>query len=66
MNKIFEIEIVNLFLPISFNICFGCSKDKVGRSKPGAVLTGYNRPCKYSRSRQYRSIGGRLSFLVVI
>ena len=27
MNKIFEGKIVNIFLPISFNICFGCSKD---------------------------------------
>ena len=26
-NKIFEHTIVNIFLPISFNICFGCSKE---------------------------------------
>ena len=24
INKIFERKIVNIFLPISFNICFGC------------------------------------------
>ena len=34
---------------------------KVGRSKPGVVLTGgFNRPGQYSRSGQYWSIGGRL------
>ena len=27
VNKIFESKIVNFFLPINFNICFGCSKD---------------------------------------
>ena len=27
MNKIFERKIVNIFLPISLNICFGCSKE---------------------------------------
>ena len=27
INKIFECKIVNIFLPISFNICFGCSKE---------------------------------------
>ena len=27
MNTIFESKIVNIFMPISFNICFGCSKD---------------------------------------
>ena len=27
INKIFERKIVNLSLPISFNICFGCSKE---------------------------------------
>ena len=27
INKIFEGKIVNIFLPISFNICFGCSKE---------------------------------------
>ena len=27
MNKILESKIVNIFLLISFNICFGCSKD---------------------------------------
>ena len=26
-KQIFENKIVNIFLPISFNICFGCSKD---------------------------------------
>ena len=26
-NKNFERKIVNIFLPISFNICFGCSKE---------------------------------------
>ena len=26
-NKIFEHEIVNVFLPIHFIICFGCSKE---------------------------------------
>ena len=25
-NTIFECKIENIFLPISFNICFGCSK----------------------------------------
>ena len=27
LTKIFERKIVNSFLPISFNICFGCSKE---------------------------------------
>ena len=27
INKNFEHKIVNNFLPISFNICFGCSKE---------------------------------------
>ena len=27
INKIFERKIANIFLPISFNICFGCSKE---------------------------------------
>ena len=27
VSKIFQRKIVNIFLPISFNICFGCSKD---------------------------------------
>ena len=27
INKNFEHKIVNTFLPISFNICFGCSKE---------------------------------------
>ena len=27
INKIFERKIVNIFLPISFHICFGCSKE---------------------------------------
>ena len=27
MNTIFEHKTVNIFLPISFNICFGCSKE---------------------------------------
>ena len=27
INKIFESKIVNIFLPISFSICFGCSKE---------------------------------------
>ena len=26
-NKTFECKLVNIFLPISFNICFGCSKE---------------------------------------
>ena len=26
-NKIFEREIVNIFLPISFNLCVECSKE---------------------------------------
>ena len=25
--KMFECKIVSIFLPISFNICFGCSKE---------------------------------------
>ena len=42
---------------------------KVGWSKPGVVLTGYNRTGKYSRSGHYWSIeklSGRLTYLVVI
>ena len=27
INKIFEHKIANIFLPISFNVCFGCSKE---------------------------------------
>ena len=27
LDKMFEHKIVNIFLPISFNICFGCSKE---------------------------------------
>ena len=27
MNKNFQRKIVNIFLPINFNICFGCSKE---------------------------------------
>ena len=27
LNKIFQLKIVNIFLPINFNICFGCSKE---------------------------------------
>ena len=27
ISKKFERNIVNIFLPISFNICFGCSKE---------------------------------------
>ena len=27
LNKIFQSKIVNIFLPINFNICFGCSKE---------------------------------------
>ena len=27
VNKIFERKIVNIFLSINFNICFGCSKE---------------------------------------
>ena len=27
INKIFERKIVNIFLSISFNICFGCTKE---------------------------------------
>ena len=26
-NKIFERRIINIFLPVSLNICFGCSKE---------------------------------------
>ena len=26
-NKIFQRTIVNIFLPINFNICFGCSEE---------------------------------------
>ena len=26
-KKNFKLKIVNIFLPISFNICFGCSKE---------------------------------------
>ena len=26
-KQLFERQIVNIFLPISFNICFGCSKE---------------------------------------
>ena len=26
-NKNFQRKIVNIFLPINFNICFGCSKE---------------------------------------
>ena len=26
--KIFERKIVNIFLPITFNMCFGCSKEQ--------------------------------------
>ena len=29
MNKIFEHKIVNIFLPINLNICFGCSKKRL-------------------------------------
>ena len=29
MNKIFEHKIVNIFLPISFNMCFECSKNRL-------------------------------------
>ena len=38
---------------------------KVGQSKTGVVLTGYNRPGQYSRSGQFRSIeklSGRFEF----
>ena len=27
INKIFQRKLVNIFIPISFNICFGCSKE---------------------------------------
>ena len=27
INKNFQRKIVNFFLPINFNICFGCSKE---------------------------------------
>ena len=27
INKLVECKIVNIFLSISFNICFGCSKE---------------------------------------
>ena len=27
LNKTFECKTVNIFLPYSFNICFGCSKE---------------------------------------
>ena len=33
MYKISERKIVNIFLPISFKICFGCSKIRFGCSK---------------------------------
>ena len=33
---------------------------KVGWSKPGVVLAGYNCPGQYSRSGQYWLIGGQL------
>ena len=29
MNKIFERKIVNIFLPISVNICFGAQKNRL-------------------------------------
>ena len=29
INKIFEHKIINIFLPISFNICFGAQKNRV-------------------------------------
>ena len=32
MNKFFQRKIVNIFLPISFNICFGCSKEPSHRN----------------------------------
>ena len=35
---------------------FDSTEFKVGRSKPGAVLTGYNRPGQFSQSGQYWSI----------
>ena len=28
-NKNFQCKIANIFLPINFNICFGCSKEMV-------------------------------------
>ena len=27
LTKVFEPKIVNIFIPISFNTCFGCSKE---------------------------------------
>ena len=27
IHRFFGLKIVNIFLPISFNICFGCSKE---------------------------------------
>ena len=27
LTQIFSVKIVNIFLPIIFNICFGCSKE---------------------------------------
>ena len=27
INTFFKFKIVNIFIPISFNICFGCSKE---------------------------------------
>ena len=41
-------------------------RNKVGQSKPVLVVTGYYRPGQYSRSGQYRSIGGQFSILAVI
>ena len=28
INRNFQLKIVNIFLPINFNICFGCSKER--------------------------------------
>ena len=44
----------------SVAVRLSCISYKVGRSKPGVVLTGYNCPGQYSRSGQYWSIGGQL------
>ena len=46
LNKqIFECKIVNIVLPISFSICFGCSKEPVLKRTVSTVLLSTHKIC---------------------
>ena len=52
INKIFESKIVNIFLPITFNICFGCPKE------PSNLASSFEYPQHMFRVEKYEKYFG--------